>query len=203
MCSCSPWHPERAITTKRKIEAFAAKAQGHRGRRNALRAARYIADGSGSIMESFAYMFLSIPSGLGGFGLSGATLNREILLKEDARERLKRKTAFVDLYYEAAKVAVEYQSVRHHSSDGQRGHDTLRQTALALQGVDVLQLSPYQVFDDALLRDFARLLSARLGKQLQLRSRNFEAMHGRLRALLESCAKRPDEALPIRPGTML
>lgn len=61
LCSHPPGQPSEAITTKRKLKAFLARTSGHRGHRKAGRAVKYIEDGSASIMESIAYMILTLP----------------------------------------------------------------------------------------------------------------------------------------------
>jgi very-short-patch-repair endonuclease len=203
MCSHAPMQANKALTTRRKLELFLAKTEGHRGHRKAARAVQYLANGSNSIMESFTYMFLTLPSALGGFGLKGATFNHEVTLNAESRRSLLQRSVFTDLYYEKAKVAVEYQSLAHHQGEGRKGHDTLRITALALHGIEVFQLSPYQIFSESDLKGFARTLASRLGMRIRERSEKFEQMHRQLHGLLESVARRPSEALPVRAGAVI
>jgi len=54
LCSHPPGNPSGAITTKHKLKTFLSKTPGHRGHRKALRAAKYIEDGSASVMDSIA-----------------------------------------------------------------------------------------------------------------------------------------------------
>lgn len=184
MCSHGPGHPSEAITTKQKLEKFLAKTPGHLGHRKALRAVKYVENGSASIMESLAYMLLALPHALGGYGLNHAVFNHEIKLKREAGTRLGQRHCFADLYYKQAKLAVEYESLKYHNSPSEQGKDILRSVVLDRQGVDVLRLSTIQLYDKNACRDFAYSLSARLGKRIHIRTERFYEMHALLRALL-------------------
>ncbi|MDR1816428.1 MAG: hypothetical protein LBR00_07160 [Clostridiales Family XIII bacterium] len=184
MCGHPPGEPEKAITTKKRIASFVARAGGHRGHRKAERAARYLADGSGSFVESLAFMILTLPHALGGYKLGGAVFNHEVSLRSDARRRLAQNRAFIDLYYPRERLAVEYQSFAHHHQAKAQGHDLMRAAALERQGIVVLPLSTIQLYDTNACREFAENLAARLGKRLQIRTAAFSEMHGELRSYL-------------------
>lgn len=184
LCSHSPGNPSEAITTKRKLKAFLAKTPGHRGYRKALRAVKYIENGSASFMESMAYMVLTLPHALGGYGLSGPVFNHEIKLRGKGGKRLSQKRCFADLFYKQAKLAVEYQSFTFHSSPSEQGKDMMRSAVLYRQGIQVMFLSTIQLYDKDACQDFALNLAAQLGKRIQIRTRKFHRMQGLLRALL-------------------
>lgn len=184
LCSHSPGNPSGAITTKQKLTTFLAKTSGHRGHLKALRAVKYIEDGSASIMESIAYMILTLPHTLGGYGLDGATFNHEIKLKDEASKRLGQKRCFTDLYYKSAKLAIEYESFAFHNSPLEQGKDMMRSAILNRQGVEVMHLSTIQLYDKDACMDFAFNLASRLGKRIQIRAKKFDEMHATLRALL-------------------
>lgn len=65
LCSHPPGISSEAITTKQKLNSFLAKTSGHRGHRKAVRAVKYTENGSASIIESIAYMILTLPHSLG------------------------------------------------------------------------------------------------------------------------------------------
>jgi hypothetical protein len=184
LCSHPLGNPSGAITTKQKLKTFLAKTQGHRGHLKALRAVKYIEDGSVSIMESMAYMILTLPHALGGYGLGGAVFNHEIKLKGEAGKRLGQKHCFADLYYKSARLAVEYDSFAYHSSPSEQGRDVVRSAVLDRQGVEVMRLSTIQLYNKDACRDFAFNLASRLGKRIQIRTKKFNEMHALLRALL-------------------
>ena len=183
LCAHPPGEPSKSITTEQKLRKFLMKTQGHRGHHNAMRAVKYVKDGSASIMESLAYMILTLPHALGGYGLNGAVFNHEILLKNKAG-CLTQKRFYTDMYYKEAKLAVEYESFAYHNSPSEQGRDMLRSAKLERQGIIVIQLSTIQLYNKDACSDFAKNLAARLGKRIHIRTKKFIEMHGLLRALL-------------------
>lgn len=184
MCSHPPGIPAEAITTKQKLNTFLRKVSGHRGHRKALRAVKYMGNGSASVMESIAYMILTLPHSLGGYGLNGAVFNHEIMLKKESRVRLGQNRCFLDLYYREARLAVEYESFTYHNSPLEQGKDVMRSAMLERQGIGVMHFSTIQLYDKEACKEFAYNLAARLGKRMQIRTTRFTEMHGTLRGLL-------------------
>lgn len=184
MCSHPPGCPSRAITTKQKLERFISKTAGHRGHRKAMRALKYIENGSASIMESLAYMILTLPHALGGYGLKGAVFNYEVKLGNNASMRLDQGRCFLDLYYRQTKIGVEYDSFTFHNSPSEQGKDAVRSAVLRRQGIEVLHLYTIQLYDKDACRDFAYNLAAHLGKRIQICTKKFDEMHTLLRSLL-------------------
>ncbi len=184
LCSFPPGEPSRAITTKNKLNRFLAETPGHRGHRKALRAVKYVENGSASIMESIVYMILSLPHALGGYGLDCAVFNHEIRIRGRTLPHLKQRRCFVDLYYKYAKIAVEYESFAYHSRPSEQGKDAIRSAILNRQGVKVLHMNTIQIYDNLACRDFAHILATRLGKRIQIRAKEFAKMHIQLRELL-------------------
>lgn len=184
LCSHPPGNPSEAITTKKKLKTFLEKTSGHRGYLKALRAVKYIEDGSASVMESMAYMILTLPHALGGYALDGAIFNHEIKLKDEAGKRLGQKRCFTDLYYKSVKLAVEYESFAFHNSPLEQGKNAMRSATLERQGVKVMHLSTIQLYDKNACMDFAFNLASRLGKRIQIRTSKFNEMHALLRVLL-------------------
>ncbi len=200
LCSCPPGNHSAAITTKEKLRAFLAKTQGHRGHRKALRASKYIEEGSASIMESIVYMILTLPHVLGGYGLDGAVFNHEIKLSGEGSNRLGQNRCFADLYYKSARLAVEYESFAFHNSPWDQGKDMVRAATLERQGIEVMRLSTVQLYNKNACKDFAFNLARRLGKRIQIRTNKFDRMHAQLRALMPTAelVDRPE----VREGTM-
>ncbi|MDD2216281.1 MAG: hypothetical protein PHR60_03005 [Eubacteriales bacterium] len=186
LCSHPPGKYTDAITTKKKLKAFLAKSSGHRGQSKALRAIKYIEDGSASVMESIAYMILTLPHALGGYGIRGAIFNFEINLKDEAAKRLGQQRCFMDLYYKPMKLAVEYDSFTFHNSPSEQGRDAIRSVILNRHGIDVMHLSTIQIYDRKAFTDFAANLAYRLGKRIEIRTGKFDEMNTLLRALLPS-----------------
>ncbi len=184
LCSHPPGLPAEAITAKQKIKTFLTKTSGYRGHRKAAQAIQYVENSSASIMESLAYMILALPHALGGYGLSGATFNREIRLKSEGKARIGQNRCFADLYYKQAKVAVEYESFTYHNSPSEQGRDAMRSAILERQGIVVMHLSTIQLYNREACKDFACNLSYRLGKRIEIRTKKFDEMHDLLRSLL-------------------
>jgi len=184
LCSHPPGKPSDAITTKQKLKAFLAETPGHRGHRKALRAVKYIEDGSASVMESIAYMILTLPHALGGYGIDGAVFNYEIKLKNEGVKRLGQKRCFLDLYYKQARLAIEYDSFAFHNNPTEQGKDAVRSAILERQNIEVMHLNTIQVYDKNACKDFVNNLATRLKKRKQNRAKNFDKMHAQLRTLL-------------------
>jgi len=184
LCSHPPGLPSAAITTKKKIDLFIAKTKGFKGQRKALKAMKYVRNGSASIMESLTYMILELPHALGGFGLNGAVFNHEIKLKGEARITLGQDRCFVDLYYKEAKLGVEYESFTYHNSPTEQGKDAIRSNALKRKGINMMHLNTIQLYDRSACRDFAINLAKNLGRRIQIRTKKFDEMHTLLRELL-------------------
>lgn len=185
-----PGNPSKAITTKQKLKTFLTKTPGCRGHRKALRAVKYIEDGSASVMESISYMILTLPHALGGYGFDGAVFNYKIKLNNEAGKRLRQKYCFADLYYKSPNPAIEYESFAFHNGPAQQGKDAIRSAILDRHGIEVMHLSTIQLYDKNACMDFACNLASRLGKRMQIRAKKFDEMNTILRALLPE--KKPD-----------
>jgi len=184
LCSHPPGDPIVSITTKQKLNTFITKASGHQGRRKALRAIKYVENGSASIMESIVYMILTLPHALGGYGLSGAKFNCEIKLSNEAGKRLGQRRCFADLYYKSAKLAIEYDSFSFHNSPSAQGKDSIRSAILHRHGIEVMHFTTIQLYNERACADFAFNLASRLGKRIHIRTKKFDEMNEQLRALL-------------------
>lgn len=197
LCSHKQGRPSEAVTTKQRLTAFLAKTPGHLGHRKALRAVKYIENGSASVMESIAYMILRLPHSLGGYGLNGAVFNYEIKLIREAQIRLRQNCYFVDLYYRHAKVAVEYDSFAFHNSPLEQGKDLIRSAVLERHGIDVMHMSTIQLYDSEACKDFAYNLATHLNKRIRIRTNKFDKYHVLLRDLLpdRKTASRTDESI--------
>jgi hypothetical protein len=186
LCSHQSGSTSLSITTTQKLREFLAKTKGHRGQYNAVRALKYVKEGSASIMESLAYMILGLPNALGGYGLKGAVFNHEIKLKGEAALSLGQDHCYVDLYYKREKVGVEYQSLVYHSSPAEQGKDAKRAAILERKGINVMFFTTIQLYERAACRDFAHTLATRLGRRIEIRTKKFDEMHTMLRELLPS-----------------
>lgn len=184
LCSHKQGMPSGAITTKQRLNAFLAKTPGHIGHGKALRAVKYLENGSASIMESLTYMILTLPHNLGGYGLDGAVFNYPIELNDEMRTILGQNRCYIDIYYKQEKIAVEYDSFAFHKRPLEQGRDLMRQVVLERMGINVMRLSTIQLYDKETLRLFAHNLAARLSKRIRIRTDKFNKYHSDLRDLL-------------------
>lgn len=176
--------PSEAITTKQKIESLVNALPTHKGYPKAKQALEYIENGSASLMEAIAFMILTLPHSLGGYGLAGATFGHEVVLSKASQERLKQRRCFIDLYYPESKLAVEYDSFAHHNTPAEQAKDMLRASALERQGITTMRFSTMQLYDRSACEEFANNLASRLNRRIRLRNKKFETAHQALRALL-------------------
>lgn len=184
MCSCPPGKPTLAITTTKKIENFLSKTVGTHGHQKAVQALKYVKNGSGSIMESFAYMILGLPNSLGGFGLSDVCFNYEIKLNKEESRELNQNRCFVDLYYDTVKLVLEYDSLEHHSKSGEQSEDMIRADVLKSKGYDVVRFNATQLYNKDSCYKFAKRVSQKLKKRIRIRTKDFYSANRKLRHLL-------------------
>ena len=81
---------EAPLTTAAKLRAFVEAAAGAPGRATALRATRYLLDGSASAMETLLALLLYLPNNLGGYGLKKPKLNYSVDAPASLRELADR-----------------------------------------------------------------------------------------------------------------
>ena len=99
----------------------------------ALRALRYVRDGSASPMETALAMMVTLPRKLGGLGIRDVALNERVALSGKARRLAKRKSFVLDLYISRARIDVEYNGALHDDPE-QRERDHERSNALGTMG---------------------------------------------------------------------
>jgi hypothetical protein len=180
---CSSKIGGESISSVAKIRRFLEKTQGHRGHKTASQAARYLADGSASVMESLLYMILTLPNLRGGYGLSGATLNQRISV-ENKQTSLSNKSVFVDLLWRKSKLAVEYDSYEYHNNANSWKKDAQRSVAIERLGYKVLSINTAQLYNSKALEEAAYIIAGHLGKRVRIRTKRFAEAHAELRRLL-------------------
>jgi very-short-patch-repair endonuclease len=176
---CSYREGDRPRCTVEELRTCAEELRGHRGRRKALRAIRYLADNSRSPMESILYMFLRLPNALGGCGFKEIVLNEKIVLDGD-----NNKTYFADLYVPSCKLDIEYDSEEFHSSASEISRDRERAAHLEAEGYRVVSVGYSQLNNLKAFRNLARQLSRLIGKRIYIRARKFFESFVALRDLL-------------------
>lgn len=183
---CSYREKQPPLCTVKELRQCAEELQGHRGRRKALRAIRYLDEGSRSPMESILYMMLRLPNALGGCGFKEIRFNHRIKLKKS------RRVYYADLYVPSCKLDIEYDSQTHHNQPEAFSKDAIRSANLESEGYQMISVRPEQILDLKHFETLARNLSRRIGKQIRIRARKFIESFSALRDLLlnEACAIR-------------
>jgi len=176
---------DQPLTTVTKLDSYVARTAGLKGRTNARRALRYIADNSASPMETALIVLLTLPYQLGGYGFPMPLMNCRIDIRSDARRAANKSPLYCDLYWPDMQVDVEYDSDAYHAKPGRIAKDAIRRNALASAGVTVVTVSKMQILNTGELRKVAGVLSKLLGKRLQCPSK-FPMRHAVLRRELFS-----------------
>jgi len=186
-----------SLTNIKELRNFAPRMKGAKGYKNAKRALQYIINGSASPMETILVMMLTLPHKLGGYGLPNPEMNKRIEIGKAAKHRPDRAFYKCDLIWEKAAVAVEYDSDMFHTGADRIAGDSMKRFDMSVLGIEPISLTIRQIQNAVEFDVFAKLIAARLGKQLRFRSRQYLAAQRELRALLpgnSTSFKNPEKA---------
>jgi len=172
------------LTDRKKMSAFLAHMKGGRGQRQALWALKYIVDKSASPMETILVMLLALPYKHGGYGLPMPELNRRIDLGKLVKKSSSKEFLRCDLYWEDAGLIVEYDSDLYHSGPKQIAEDAKRRNALTSTGVRIITVTNQQIHNAIEFDKVARLISANMGRRLNIRNKGFVKARRELRSSL-------------------
>ncbi|NMA18848.1 MAG: hypothetical protein GX939_08935 [Clostridiaceae bacterium] len=164
---CSYQQSQRPLCSKKELASCAKELCGHRGRRKALRALRYIEEGSRSPMESYLYMFLRLPNALGGCGITTLQFNTRITTKKTG------KLYYADLYVPSHKLIIEYDSRDFHNNEKSFSRDKIRATSLSAEGYQVVSVCFEQLAKIHHFETLALDIASRVGKKIRIRARKF------------------------------
>ena len=185
-----PEPPERGfyyrkpLSSTGKLNAFVARMPGARGRKKAIRALRYLIDGSASPMETKLSILLTLPYLLGGFGLFMPELNSRIIPAKTAKRASSKAHYVCDLFWPDYNLAVEYDSDQHHTGSAQIAEDSKKRNALNVMGITVITVTKQQLYRSAELEKVARVLANCMDKRLKYRNPGFATAHRELRSQL-------------------
>ena len=173
-----------ASTTKKKLLSFAERAQGMRGASIALRALRWITDGSNSPMESSLVLYLCLPVRLGGYAFSLPNLNPKTNLGNKAARMLDYQSIRCDLHWRNEHVVVEYNSSKEHLSPGAAAQDARRSNLLGYRDTRLITVTPQMIADQRQFDNTVRQLAKALGKRLDARTLLYTNERRKLRSKL-------------------
>jgi very-short-patch-repair endonuclease len=184
--SASSLYYRDPLTSAKKLASFVALMAGAPWQQKALRALRYIVDGSASPMESILFLYLTLPCKLGGYALPQPKLNHRIVLPKSMRSN-DNAHYVCDFFWLSHNVAAEYDSNMFHTGANRIARDSKRRNILAYIGIDVTTITTKQLGSVAELDDIARKLARNLSVQLRAFERpGFRSAQLKLRRLLKS-----------------
>ena len=144
------------------------KEPGAYGSANALRALKYVSNGSNSPMETMMDMLRILPFSYGGFSISGQELNAQIILSKEAASVFRRKSCVVDALWRDIKVVFEYDSNKTHLNAQQHDHDKRKILALEMDGYKVFPVTYNMVSTIWEIENTFVMLRKMLGKRTDL-----------------------------------
>ena len=179
------YYEREPFTETKALQAFIERMSGVKGHQKAMRALRYILDGSASPMETKLSMLLTLPYNLGGYGFFFPELNYRITPSKTALRSASKSYYVCDLFWPDYDLAVEYDSDYCHTGTKNIAADSKKRNALALMGITVITVTKNQLYSRIELEKVARILANHLDKRL-LHSRNpgFATVHRDLHDLL-------------------
>lgn len=175
-----------SITTPAKLRKFLGRMDGAEGVNKALKALVYVLPDSASPMETAIYLLLCLPRRLGGYALPQPTLNPSIKINRSGLRYTVRMSARPDLYWENAKLDVEYLGDDFHTNDN-RSSDSMRRKALEHMHIEVIELTKEEVNDVDIFHAIAMRITKSLGKRMRYDAvARFASRRSYLRMLLLS-----------------
>lgn len=199
-CLCGKYFPSctekgfvatGGITTIERMQAFLdAQEPGAYGLRKAQKALRWVLDNSWSPMESRSALVMILSRSLGGYGLERPVLNQVVWLSEGAAAIASCPYYVIDIYWEKAHWAMEYDGPEFHK---RLMRDIQRDLALMHDGITLQHATATQIRDERQLSEMVRQLSKRLGKRLRRPPKGTAAKRHRLmKGLFPEVAFLPD-----------
>lgn len=170
-----------AITNKRRIASMVQRLGCRHGVARARRALELFEDGSNSPMETILALLLHLPRRLGGLGLGPVVMNKRVATTAGDR--------WVDIYFPASRVGVEYKGRKPHSIE-KTARDDRRQNKLVGSGITVLNAWYEDLADNHLFEQFVQDLSRTLSIRLRIRGQGFAERQKLLRMRLMPAVER-------------
>lgn len=172
------------LTCVDNIARFLDAAKGAHGRTKALRALRYVVDGSYSPMETATFLLLCLSPLLGGYGLPIPQMNLRIPLDEEAESIAHRHICYGDICWAEHKLDVEYHS-EFHVGAGKMKDDVGRTLGIEHMGWRILTVTSQQVLDIETFEVVAKIAAKRVRHRLYPRVLGSTEPRQRLRRELE------------------
>ena len=171
------FHIRRPLTGTRRLTAFLDRMPGANGHQNAVKAVRYILEGSASPMETKLSIILTLPYRLGGFGFPTPELNFRVVPSKTDKKFSSKESYVCDLFWPDHDLAVEYDSVLFHAGQGQIANDSKKKNVLVMMDVTVISVTKQQLYSLGEFWKTAGAIAKCLGKRLKCDKPDFVAAH--------------------------
>ena len=172
------------LSSKKRLTAFSARMEGWVGHKQALKALRFVADGSASPMEAVLVILLTLPYRLGGYALPMPELNGSIYPKKGVSRFAGRDFYRGDLLWRDAGVVAEYNSDLEHANPDRIARDAIRRSDLSLCGIYEVTITNGQIKSMELFDKVAKQIAVRIGKKLRYKEPEFLKARRELRRVL-------------------
>lgn len=186
----------RPLSTLAVAREFMGSAEvaGRPGAGRLRRLLRCVVDGSASPLETDAAILLLFPRSLGGYALPAPELNRRLRLRLPDGSV---ETRCPDLLWPRGGLAIEVQSRRYHGPD-RLGPDAARKTHLQGLGLDLFEVTEYQLQDPMETAVLVAEVVERLGLRRAAPPAAFVEKNAALHRALFGSAGGP----PAKPATL-
>lgn len=184
-CPYSDRFDERpAVTNKNKLLSYCKRASGIRGAATALKALRWVVDGSNSPAETALVLYLCLPVRMGGYGFAFPDMNPETQLGMRASKMHGYSSMRCDLHWVEANTAVEYDSDQEHLTSQSAARDAGRRNVLGYKDIAVITVRKPMIASPSAFDDVARQLAHQLGRRIRPRDLEFTSARADLRIAL-------------------
>ena len=141
------FHSRPPLTSLAALGDFLSKCAGARGVRPARKALSYEVEGFRSPAETSLALLLTLPTRLGGYGLTACRANYRIDLAESWERYLRTPYLLADLAWPSEKLVMEYDSDMVHGEPSVRDHDDDRKSALEDMGYTMITIRSQRLMD--------------------------------------------------------
>ena len=163
-----------ALCSRAKLERYLASSGEMRGTKKARAIAGYLLDASASPMETAMAMLISAPTRLGGMGIDGALLNKEVTTPGGVRR--------VDMVWPEYRLGLEYQSESEHRGWVKRELDDRRRNDIVAKGVEIMSVYYRDLSMPGLFDELIRNIASVMGRRVRIRVRDFKYRQSVLRS---------------------
>lgn len=153
----------KPVSSVASLLSFASSAVSYPGNAKAKKALGFSVDKSASPAESELVALLCAKQTLGGYGLPLPMMNYRVDVVGEGRKCTPRKFFVLDLFWQSARLDVEYDSDAFHASAAGISSDAERRNALQAMGFSVITVTNGQVSSADLLDDAACAIARALG----------------------------------------